>query len=200
MLMTRQPEGGEMDQNAVLKKRAEFASIARQHESALLRTAKRLCSPDYDLAQDIVQDALVSAYRAYLDGRFDGKHPAAWLTRILTNAFLYSRRQNRTDTGLETEFIASPEEHDNVSWNSQIPSPDYRLMQGTLSEPMERALMSLPESQRLCVVLADVEELPYTEVATILEVPIGTVRSRLARARMQMMVMLRDMNSLEVLA
>jgi RNA polymerase sigma-70 factor (ECF subfamily) len=96
---------------------------------------------------------------------------------------------------LETETIPNCEVTAG-GWNSRIPSPDQRLLQGTLSEPLERALMALPESQRICVLLADVEELPYAEVAQILGVPIGTVRSRLARARMQMLMELRDQNAL----
>jgi RNA polymerase sigma-70 factor (ECF subfamily) len=178
-------------------KRAEFAAIAKQHEAALLRTAKRMCGADHDLAQDIVQDALVAAYRAYLDDRFDGKHPAAWLTRILTNCFLYTRRQNRTESGLEGEMITNSEPNE-VTWNSKIASPEQSLMQGTFSEPVEMALMSLPVSQRLCVLLADVEELPYAEVAETLSIPIGTVRSRLARARMQMLTVIRDFQKMQV--
>jgi len=185
-----------MEPGTALSKRQEFAAIAKQHEAALLRTARRMCGADHDLAQDIVQDALVSAYRAYLDGRFDGRHPAAWLTRILTNCYLYARRQNRTDSGLQTDSIPNNEAMEG-NWNSKIPSPDQCLLQGTLSEPLERALMSLPESQRMCVLLADVEELPYAEVAQTLGVPIGTVRSRLARARMQMLSVLRDLGHLE---
>lgn len=176
-------------------KRAAFAEIAKQHQSALMRVARRLCGQDQDLAQDIVQDTLISAYRAFLDGRFDGRHPGAWLTRILTNSYLYAKRQNRTDSGLEAESIPNCESSSS-GWSSRIPSPDQRLLQGTLSEPLERALMSLPESQRVCVLLADIEELPYAEVAQILQVPIGTVRSRLARARMQMLTELREMNAL----
>ena len=171
-------------------KRAEFAEIARKHESALLRTARRMCGTDLDLAHDIVQDTFVAAYRAYLDDRFDGRLPGAWLTRILTNSYLYARRQNRTDSGLDSDSITNDESSD-ANWNSKIPSPDQNLLQSTLSEPLQQAMMSLPESQRLCVVLADIEELPYAEVAVMLGVPIGTVRSRLARARMQMLTLLR---------
>ena len=181
-----------------LDKRAAFAAIARQHQSSLIRTAKRMCGADHDLAQDLVQDTLVSAYRAYLDGRFDGQHTQAWLMRILTNAYLYSRRQDRTQSGLETDYIPNNDSSDG-NWNSKIPSPELTLLKGSFSEPIERALMSLPESQRLCVILADVEELPYAEVAAALNVPIGTVRSRLARARMQMLVVLRDLNKLDTL-
>jgi RNA polymerase sigma-70 factor (ECF subfamily) len=176
-------------------KRAAFAVIARQHEASLLRTARRMCGQDADLAQDIVQDTLISAYKAFLDDRFDGRHPGAWLTRILTNSYLYAKRQNRTDSGLEADTIANTDSNAG-RWNSQIPSPDQRLMQGALSEPLERALMSLPESQRICVLLTDVEELPYSEVAQLLGVPIGTVRSRLARARMQMLTELKNINAL----
>ncbi len=197
--MTLTREDLPISQSPIVSKRAEFAAMARQHEDALLRTARRMCGADKDLAQDIVQDALVSAYRAYLDGRFDGRHPAAWLTRILTNCFLYAKRQNRTETGLDEEVIANMQGSMDHGWNSNIPGPDTKLMRETFSEPMERALMSLPESQRLCVLLADVEELPYAEVAAALDIPIGTVRSRLARARMQMLTVIRDMNQLEVL-
>lgn len=179
------------------RKREAFAAIAKQHESALLRTAKRMCGADHDLAQDLVQDTFVSAYRAYLDDRFDGRHPAAWLTRILTNSYLYAKRQNRSDSGLEGELIPNSEATES-SWNSKIPAPDQRLLSATFSEPIERALLSLPESQRLCILLADVEELPYAEVAETLGVPIGTVRSRLARARMQMLTVLRDLQKLEM--
>src|SRR5476651_2587069 len=83
------------DPGQAISKREAFAEIAKRHQAALLRTAKRMCGQDIDLAQDIVQDTLIAAYRAYLDDRFDGKHPAAWLTRILTNCYLYSKRQNR---------------------------------------------------------------------------------------------------------
>lgn len=183
-----------MEASQANTKRSEFAAIAKLHQSALLRTAKRMCGADHDLAQDIVQDTLVAAYRAFLDGRFDGRHPGAWLTRILTNSYLYTKRQNRTDSGLEGELIPN-NESTQASWSGSVPSPEDSLLKGALSEPLERALMSLPESQRLCVVLADIEELPYSEVALILEVPIGTVRSRLARARMQMLTILRDLNS-----
>ena len=176
-------------------KRAEFATIARQHEPTLLRTAKRMCGADHDLAQDLVQDTLVAAYRAYLDGRFDGRHPGAWLGRILTNSYLYARRQNRSDSGLEGDLLPNS---DDCGWNSKIASPEESLMRGTFSEALERALMSLPEQQRICVLLADVEELPYAEVAEALGVPIGTVRSRLARARMQMLTVLRDLKQLEM--
>ena len=181
------------------EKRAEFGKIAREHQTGLLRTAKRLCGSDQDIAHDIVQDTLVSAYRAYLDDRFDGRHPLAWLTRILTNSYLYARRQNRTDPGLDSELLTnfSPDEG---SWTSKIASPDQCLLQGTLSEPLERALMSLPEAQRICVILCDIEELPYAEVAEMLQVPIGTVRSRLNRARMQMLTILRDLEKLDSLS
>ena len=93
--------------------------------------------------------------------------------------------------------MISNDESEQGAWNSKIPSPEECLMDGAFSEPLERALMGLPEPQRLCVLLADVEEVPYAEVAKILEIPIGTVRSRLARARMQMLSVLRDQRAIE---
>ena len=177
-------------------KRSMFAAIAKQYEGALLRTARRLCGTDRDLAQDIVQDTMISAYRAFVEDRFDGRHPGAWLTRILTNSFLYAKRQNRSDSGLDGDMIPNNDAAQS-NWNSKIPSPDQWILEGTFSEPLEMALLSLPESQRICVLLADVEELPYAEVAQILDIPIGTVRSRLARARMQMLTVMRDLQANE---
>src|SRR5438552_19065289 len=74
---------------SLAEKRGCFESIARQHQSTLLRISLSYCKGNDALAQDLVQDALVNGYRAYLDGGFqDGTNAKAWLVRILTNLFL----------------------------------------------------------------------------------------------------------------
>ncbi len=160
------------------EKRAFFGGLARQHQSTLLRIARNFCQGNDALAQDLVQDAFVNGYKAYLEGNFqEGTNAKAWLVRILTNLFLNDyRRRKKWDSGKNLEDGADV---------AGAPSyePDHSLLEQILDGPIEEALARLPEQQRMCVVLVDIEGLDYAEAAGILDCPIGTIRSRLARAR-----------------
>lgn len=163
---------------SLAEKRQRFGEIARLHASTLLRIAMNYSKGNEALAQDLVQDTLVNGYRAYLDGGFqEGTNAKAWLARILTNLFLNDyRRRKKWDSNQDIEEgadLASPPNYE----------PDHSLLEQILDGPIEEALGRLPEHQRVCVVLVDIEGLDYSEAATILNCPIGTVRSRLARAR-----------------
>lgn len=155
----------------------------------MLRAALRLCRGDLDRAQDLVQDALVRAYQAYLDGRFrEGTNARAWLLRILTNAFLNEYRQQRRHgerVDLET-VTGGGEGGPEALQASPGDIPGRALLDGTLDEALERALAALSPDQRLCVVLVDIEELDYVQAAAALRIPVGTVRSRLSRARLRL--------------
>ncbi len=176
-------------------KRREFAALARQQETALVRAAMRLCRGQSDPAQDLAQDTLVRAYQAYLDGRFQpGSSAWPWLLRILTNLFindLNHRRRWDADIDLDTlTFSGSggpPQTH-----AAPADVPGVALMERTLDEALERALSMLSDPLRLCVLLTDMEGLSYEETAAALGIPIGTVRSRLARARMKLHDLLQD--------
>lgn len=163
---------------SLTEKRQRFGEIARQHQSTLLRIAKNYCQGNDALAQDIVQDALVNGYKAYLENGFqEGTNAKAWLGRILTNVFLNEyRRRKKWDSSKDIEEGADL---------AAAPSyePDHTILEQILDGPIEVALTRLPEHQRMCVTLVDIEGLDYAEAATILDCPIGTVRSRLARAR-----------------
>lgn len=160
------------------EKRQRFGEIARLHQSTLLRIARNYCKGNDSLAQDLVQDALVNGYKSYLDNGFqEGTNAKAWLARILTNVFLNDfRRRKKWDSNKDIEegadLVAAPSSE-----------PDRAVLEQILDGPIEEALGRLPEPQRMCVVLVDIEGLDYTEAAAILECPIGTVRSRLARGR-----------------
>ena len=160
------------------EKRQRFGDLARQHQSTLLRIARNYCQGNDALAQDLVQDALVNGYKAYLDDGFrDGTNAKAWLVRILTNLFLNDyRRRKKWDAGKDLEDGAE------LAGASSY-EPDHALLEQILDGPIEQALQRLPDQQRMCVVLVDIEGLDYAEAATILDCPIGTVRSRLARGR-----------------
>ncbi len=163
---------------SLAEKRQRFGEIARQHQSTLLRVARGYAKGNDALAQDLVQDALVNGYKSYLDGGFqDGTNAKAWLVRILTNLFLNDyRRRKKWDSNQDIEEGAD------VPANSSY-EPDHALLEQILDGPIEAALNRLPDHQRMCVTLVDIEGLDYAEAATILDCPVGTIRSRLARAR-----------------
>jgi RNA polymerase sigma-70 factor (ECF subfamily) len=137
-------------------------------------------------AEDLVAEALTNAWthRSALSDRgcFRG-----WAFRILTNAFLSDRRARRTHP--DTEPL--PEEDDPFSLFERLHqpfllwwgNPEQAFLNELLREDLERAIEALPESFRVAVVLADVQGFSYQEIAEALSVPIGTVRSRLARGR-----------------
>lgn len=125
----------------------------------------------------MTQEALVRAFEAF--DRFDGRNFKAWILRILTNLYINRyRRQQRVGgiSSLDDENSAEPaapvEE-----------APDRQIFDGLLGAEVESALAKVPEVFRLSVVLSDLEGLSYDEIAEITEVPVGTVRSRIARGR-----------------
>ena len=185
---TSRPANGE-------QRRAGFAALALRHEGDLLRASRRLCRGDTDRAADLVQDALVRAYEAYRDGRFlAGTDARPWLLRILTNLFIndYNRRR-KWEAGVDVDTLTSGGEAGPVQTHAPASEiPGVALLESVLDEELETALAMLSEPLRLCVLLVDVEGLEYAEAAAALGVPVGTVRSRLARARMRLEDLLAD--------
>ncbi len=178
--------------DVVVSRRAAFERLIGQNEAVMLRVSRRLCRSDWDRAQDLVQDALINAYRAFVDGRFqEATNSRAWLLKILTNVFLndYKRKQ-REATTVDPETLAALGE--DGAAGASTDGPGVALMESTLDERLEGALGELSDEFRSCVILVDVEGLEYAEAASILEIPIGTVRSRLARARLQLHALLYD--------
>jgi len=177
-------------------RRLAFGLLAREQETNLLRAARRLCRGDDERAQDLAQDALVRAYKAYSEGGYteSASSPWPWLLRILTNLFIndYNRRR-KWEAGVDLDTLtASSEGGPAETHAAACDVPDLALLAGTLDAELEQALLRLPEAMRVCVILVDMEGLDYAEAAKNLDVPIGTVRSRLSRARLQLQDLLRD--------
>lgn len=156
--------------------RERFERMAESCFSSVYGTALRL-TRDQDDAQDLAQEALVRAFEAF--DRFDGRNFKAWILRILTNLYINRyRRVQRTGTASSLdeeaamEPVAAPDE-----------APDRQLLDGMLGAEVEQALERVPEAFRLAVLLSDVEGLTYDEIAEATDVPVGTVRSRIARGR-----------------
>jgi RNA polymerase sigma-70 factor (ECF subfamily) len=151
--------------------------------------ARRLTKNDAD-AEDLVAESVSRAWRAR-DSLSDEGAFRAWMFRILNNTFVSERRkasarpreQLLADEGDEEDGRFSIFERLHRPVLLWFATPEQEFLDALLREDLDRALATLPEHYRLVVVLADVEGLKYGEIAETLAVPVGTVRSRLARAR-----------------
>lgn len=144
----------------------------------MLRVAKTL-APDRAEAEDLVQDALVRAYRGI--GGFDGRHPRAWLLTIVRNTHLNRSRRRRP------ALLDDPDaELDRLARHPAGSTVEADVVDAALDDVVGECLRELPHDHRRIVELVDVEGLSYREAAEAVGVPIGTVMSRLHRARKRM--------------
>jgi RNA polymerase sigma-70 factor (ECF subfamily) len=134
-------------------------------------------------AEDLLQEAYLRAYRAF-DSFQEGTNLRAWLYRILTNAYInvYRKRQREPQT-ISSDDVDEWYLYDQLAESGREPSAEAEVIESLPDEEVQEALASLPEQFRLAVLLADVEGFSYKEIAEILDVPIGTVMSRLHRGR-----------------
>lgn len=142
----------------------------------LLRVARRLTRDGND-AEDLVQDTLVRAYRAF--DRFDGRYPRAWLLTILRNTHRNQLRKRRPDLMDDEVAGALPAS----GGDGRIDGVVDAALRDDLDPIVRDALGSLSPKHRAVVALVDLDGLTYREAAELLEVPVGTVMSRLHRAR-----------------
>lgn len=146
-------------------KQSQFEALIIPHAASLLRFARRLCgSPQ--VAEDLVQDALLRAWRG-ADALRDTSNPRAWVFRILLNTW-YSEGRRRN-----ARLVESPLSYA-VGALQPAPGGDDEVLQ---------ALTRLPDEQRAVLLLSVVEGFTGQEIGTMLEIPIGTVMSRLSRGR-----------------
>lgn len=163
--------------------RREFEREALEHLDVMYATALRLTRSGND-ADDLVQDSLLRAYRFW--ERFEaGTNLKAWLLKILTNTFINRYRRTRRERDLIEGSQAATAGEGMMSRSAMraLTQPGDAAQRRLLAREIEKALDELPEDYRMMVVLADVEELSYREIAEVIGCPIGTVMSRLHRAR-----------------
>jgi RNA polymerase sigma-70 factor (ECF subfamily) len=144
-------------------------------EMPFLARVSRSMSHSAAEADDLAQDTLMKAYRAM--DRFDGRHPRAWLARIARNTAINRDQRNR-EFLLSENGIVEPDGDD-----GEVNDPEQIVLSAEVDENLRRALDELPLAFRVVVQLVDVEELSYAEAAEALDIPVGTVMSRLHRAR-----------------
>ena len=171
-----------------------FEGEALPHLDAVYRFALRL-SGSPDLAEDLVQETFLRAYKAW-DQYTQGTAAKSWLFTICRNVFLRRReRSQRHDEIVEANVgRAGPGPNPvNPVWSSVMGvDPEGDFFDALVDDRIVQAIEELPEEYRTTVVLSDVEGLPYAEIAELMEVPVGTVKSRLFRGRRQLQQVLYD--------
>ena len=154
--------------------RPTWDEVVAQHSARVYRLAYRLTGNQHD-AEDLTQEVFVRVFRSlssYTPGTFEG-----WLHRITTNLFLDQARRKA-----KIRFDALADDADS-RLPSRVATPDMQLVDGLFDDDVESALAALPPDFRAAVVLCDVEGLTYEEIADVLELKMGTVRSRIHRGR-----------------
>ena len=140
-------------------------------------------------ANDLVQDTFMKAYR-FAESYEQGTNAKAWLFKILKNAFINEyRRKSKEPSKVDYEDIIGYQDSEDVKPAGTV---DLRqeIFQGMIGDEVTRALNSLPVDFRTVILLCDIEGFTYEEIAKIIDIPIGTVRSRLHRAREMLKLML----------
>jgi RNA polymerase sigma factor (sigma-70 family) len=159
-------------------KRLRFEAQVLPHLDAAYRFARWL-SPSPGDADDLVQDAVLRAFRGFETLR--GSDVKAWLLAIVRNCHFTAQRQRQ-----RRAYVPLPEEYDTQDGHVMIattPGPEAVTIRQDHERALDRVLSELPEDQREVLVLREIEDMDYRDIATITNVPIGTVMSRLARAR-----------------
>jgi RNA polymerase sigma-70 factor (ECF subfamily) len=168
-------------------RRELFEAQALPYLDSLYNTALRLTRNPQD-AEDLVQETYLKAYRSF-DQFEPGTNLKAWLFKILKNSFIneYRRRQNEPNSeDLSLLDFGTESTVDTSSWTASTLTPEEQALALTLDQDVQLALEQLPEEYRMVLLLADLEDFSYKEIAEILDIPIGTVMSRLYRARKQL--------------
>jgi RNA polymerase sigma-70 factor, ECF subfamily len=164
---------------------ARFAELAMEHMGSLYSAALRMTRNPSD-AEDLVQETYLKAYRSF--GTFqEGTNLKAWLYKILTNTFINSyrarkRRPEQTELD-EVEDLYLYRRLGGLEAAAAGRSAEEEVLDSFTDDEVKGALESLPDTFRMAVLLADVEGFSYKEIADILDIPIGTVMSRLHRGR-----------------
>ncbi len=172
-------------QNAQSGDLEAFNHLVLAYQDALFNTALRILG-DEDMAADATQEAFLSAFRAI--HTFRGGSFKAWLLRTITNACYdeLRRLKRRPTTPLEPDS-KDGEEMDTPRWLADPSmSPEQELEADELEHAIQHCLEDLPVDFRTVVVLADIQGLDYREVSVAVKVPLGTIKSRLARARLRL--------------
>ena len=172
--------------------REDFTNDAMQHAPQLFSTAMRMTRNRSD-AEDLVQETFIKAWRSFATYQ-QGTNLRAWLFRIMTNTYInkYNAQQRKpTETELDdVEELFLYKRLGSVDQSQLSQSAEDQMLSLFTDDEVKKSLEELPEQFRIPVLMSDVEGFSYKEIAEILEIPLGTVMSRLHRGRKAMQKML----------
>ncbi|MBN2732301.1 MAG: sigma-70 family RNA polymerase sigma factor [Balneolaceae bacterium] len=164
-----------------VQKQEDFQEEIIPHLDAMYNFALRLTSDPND-AEDLVQDTIVKAYR-FFSSYEKGTNAKAWLFRILKNSYINNyRKKSKQPSQVDYDEVSSFYETIRADRTDTSDLED-RMFRELIDDDISNALEELPEDFRTVVLLCDVEGFTYEEIANMLDVPIGTIRSRLHRGR-----------------
>jgi RNA polymerase sigma factor (sigma-70 family) len=166
-------------------RRRRFERLALPHLDAAHNLARWLAGNTTD-AEDVVQDAYLRAYR-YFDS-FQGGNFRVWLLTIVRNAFITWVKENRSGRMMfvpDTPVVDNADKEETM-WGSRPRDPEALLLETIDSQTLGRLMEQLPTEYREVLLLREVEDLAYKEIAEVTGMPIGTVMSRLSRARLNL--------------
>jgi RNA polymerase sigma factor (sigma-70 family) len=166
-------------------RRRRFERLALPHLDAAHNLARWLAGNTTD-AEDVVQDAYLRAYR-YFDS-FQGGNFRVWLLIIVRNAFITWAKENRSGRMMfvpDTPVVDNADKEETM-WGSRPRDPEALLLESIDSQTLGRLMEQLPTEYREILLLREVEDLAYKEIAEVTGMPIGTVMSRLSRARLNL--------------
>ena len=168
--------------NKQAEKRKQFETEALPHMDALLRTALRMAKNRGD-AEDLVQETMVKAYRFW--DKFElGSNCGAWLFKIMTNIFINEyRSKSRTPVSVNMDDIDDNFLFGQLADITPSKNPEQQLFAKLFDDDVKKAIEELPDDFRLVVVLSFLEGFSYQEIADIVDLQLGTVKSRLHRGR-----------------
>lgn len=170
-------------------KKKRFSAIVPTHMGALKRFALSLCKNDFD-ADDLVSETIIKAFTNFEKLRNENALKQ-WLFKILNNQFISHYRFSKKFVELNTENENSNDDLEIFSLFESIAKSDYvengnpekTFISKLTQKQIHEAVSQLPEEFRLALMLCDMEDFSYAEISVILKVPVGTVRSRISRAR-----------------
>lgn len=164
-----------------IQKQEDFEDEIVPHLDAMYNFALRLTSDPSD-AEDLVQDTIVKAFR-FFSSYEKGTNAKAWLFRILKNSYINNyRKQSKKPNQVDYDEVSSFYETIRADRTDTSDLED-KMFRELVDDDISQALEELPEDFRTVVLLCDVEGFTYEEIANMLDVPIGTIRSRLHRGR-----------------
>lgn len=173
-----------------LKKQEDFNDEIIPHLDALYNFGLRLTADPND-AEDLVQDTIVKAYR-FFSSYEKGTNAKAWLFRILKNSYINNyRKKSKKPAEVDYDEVASFYESIRAE-RTETSDLEDKMFRDLIDDDLSKALNSIPEDFRTVVLLCDVEDFTYEEIANMLDVPIGTIRSRLHRGRNLLKAQLMD--------